>query len=82
MESAITARGQVTIPKAIREHLGVKPGNRIKLFAHPDGSVILLPKLPVSALRGMLKARRRAVTVQEMGEAVAANEDKAHLKPR
>ncbi len=27
MESAITVKGQATIPKAIREHLGLKPGS-------------------------------------------------------
>ena len=56
MESAITVKGQATIPKAIREHLGLKPGDRVKFFVHPDGTVVLLPKLPVSALRGMLRA--------------------------
>ena len=72
MESAITSKGQATIPKAIREHLQLKPGDRVKFFVHPDGSVVLLPKLPASALRGMLKARRRAVTIDEMREAAAA----------
>jgi antitoxin PrlF len=72
MESAITVKGQATIPKAIREHLGLKPGDRVKFFVHPDGSVVLLPKLPVTALRGMLKTRRaRPVTTDEMTEAVA-----------
>jgi antitoxin PrlF len=72
MESAITVKGQATIPKAIREHLRLKPGDRVKFFIHPDGSVVLLPKLPASALRGMLKPRRRGVTVDEMTEAAAA----------
>ena len=71
MESAITSRGQATIPKAIREHLGLKPGDRIKFFVHPDGSVALLPNLPVSALRGIVAGRRRTVTIDEMKEAVA-----------
>lgn len=70
MESAITSKGQATIPKAIREHLRLKPGDRVKFFVHPNGSVVLLPKLPVSALRGMLKARRQSVTIEEMREAV------------
>ena len=70
MESAITSKGQATIPKAIREHLRLKPGDRVKFFVHPNGSVVLLPKLPVSALRGMLKARRRPVTIEEMRKAV------------
>ena len=46
MESAITIKGQATIPKAIREHLRLKPGDRVKFFVHPDGSVVLLPQLP------------------------------------
>jgi antitoxin PrlF len=73
MESAITAKGQATIPKAIREHLRLKPGDRVKFFMHPDGSVVLLPKLPASALRGMVKPRvRRAVTIDDMSNAAAA----------
>ena len=70
MESAITSKGQATIPKAVRDHLGLKPGDRVKFFMHPDGSVVLLPKLPVTALRGMLKTRRR-VTIEQMNEAIA-----------
>jgi AbrB family looped-hinge helix DNA binding protein len=43
MEAAITTKGQATIPKAIREHLRLKPGDRVKFFLHPDGTVVLLP---------------------------------------
>lgn len=72
MESAITVKGQATIPKAIREHLHLKPGDRVKFFLHPDGSVVLLPKLSPSALRGIVKSRRRRpVTINEMTEAAA-----------
>ena len=69
VESTITSKGQATIPKAVREHLGLKPGDRIKFFVHPDGSVVMLPKLPVSVLRGIVKtSRRRRVTIGEMDE--------------
>ena len=72
MESAITVKGQATIPKAIREHLGLKPGDRVKFFVHPDGSVVLLPKLSATALRGIVKSRRgRPVTIEEMTKAAA-----------
>jgi AbrB family looped-hinge helix DNA binding protein len=71
MESAITAKGQATIPKAIRDHLGLRPGDRIKFFMHPDGSVVLLPKLPAAALRGIVKPRR-PVTIEEIRAAAAA----------
>lgn len=72
MESAITVKGQATIPKAIREHLRLKPGDRVKFFLHPDGTVALLPKLPAAALRGMVKSRRkRPVSIEQMERAVA-----------
>lgn len=71
METAITSKGQATIPKAVREHLHLRPGDRVRFFIHPDGGVALLPKLPASALRGMLKSRRGPVSIEEMDEAIA-----------
>ena len=72
MDSVITIKGQVTIPKEVREYLGLKPGDRLKFFFHPDGSVVLLPKVPARALRGMLLSRRRRpVSIDAMTRAVA-----------
>lgn len=60
----------MTIPKAAREHLGAKPGDRLKIFLHPDGTVVLLPKLPVSSLEGMFAGRvKRPVSVENMATA-------------
>jgi antitoxin PrlF len=71
MESAITTKGQATIPKAIREHLRLRSGDRVKFFVHPDGSVVLLPKRPAAVLRGIIKPRHRPVTLDEMHDAAA-----------
>jgi antitoxin PrlF len=72
MESAITVKGQATIPKEIREYLGLKPGDRLKFFLHPDGTVVLLPKVPARSLRGIVRSRRRRrVTIDEMTRAAA-----------
>jgi AbrB family looped-hinge helix DNA binding protein len=70
MESSLTSKGQATIPKAIREHLHLEPGDRVKFFLHPDGTVVLLPKLPITALRGILKPRSTA-SMEEIDEAIA-----------
>lgn len=71
MESAITAKGQATIPKRVRERLNLKPGDRVKFFIHPDGSVVLLPKLPASALRGIVAPPKKPVTIEDMDDAAA-----------
>ena len=69
MESALSVKGQATIPKAIRDHLHLEPGDRIKFFVHPDGSVVILPKIPTSSLKGIVKARRR-VSLDDMETAI------------
>lgn len=82
MESIITAKGQTTIPKAIRDHLRLKPGQRVKYFIHPDGTVVLLPTVPVTALRGIVPARGRPVTLEEMDDAIAAGAIDGALPPK
>jgi AbrB family looped-hinge helix DNA binding protein len=69
MESALSIKGQATIPKAIRDHLHLEPGDRIKFFLHPDGSVAILPKIPTSKLKGIVKAHRRA-SLEDMETAI------------
>ena len=69
MDSALSVKGQTTIPKAIRDHLHLEPGDRIKFFLHPDGSVVILPKIPASRLKGIVGARRHT-SVNDMETAI------------
>lgn len=39
----ITSKGQVTIPKAVREKLGLKPGSNVD-FEEEGGQVVLVPE--------------------------------------
>jgi antitoxin PrlF len=82
IKSALTSKGQATIPKAVREHLGVKPGDKIKFFIRSDGSVFILPVKPASSMRGMLKRPgQRPVTIEEMDEAIAEAATEGNLPP-
>ena len=84
MESALSIKGQATIPKAIREHLHLGPGDRIKFFVHPDGSVVILPKVRTSVLKGIVRAPKRRVSVEEMetGSVAGATERMRRMKRR
>lgn len=71
MESALSTKGQATIPKAVRDHLHLGAGDRVKFFLHPDGSVVILPKIPTSALKGIVSSHRRSpASIEEMNDAV------------
>jgi AbrB family looped-hinge helix DNA binding protein len=58
MATTVTSKGQVTIPKPIRDRLGIGPGSTVDFELEPDGRVVLLKvggKRPLSrfdALRG------------------------------
>jgi antitoxin PrlF len=41
MASTVTSKGQVTIPKPVRDHLGIGPGSQIAFRRAPDGSIII-----------------------------------------
>jgi hypothetical protein len=56
--------------------------NQIKTFVHPNGGIIVLPKLPASALRGIAAGRRPTVTIEEMNEAVAEAVVEAVPRPK
>jgi antitoxin PrlF len=58
--STMTSKGQVTIPKRMREALGLKPGSKVAFEFRAPGEAVIRKegKLPVSRfakLRGSLK---------------------------
>jgi len=57
MPVTVTTKGQVTIPKAVRERLGIKPGNTVDFELAPDGRVILVK-------RGAVRQRSRFETLR------------------
>ena len=75
----MTSKGQVTIPKEVRDRLGVHPGDRIAFEIRPDGTARMLPLCKTAAdVSGILKrAPRRRFTVEEMDQAVASSFRKA-----
>jgi AbrB family looped-hinge helix DNA binding protein len=42
MATSVTSKGQVTIPKPIRDRLGIKPGNTVEFELAPDGRVTMV----------------------------------------
>jgi antitoxin PrlF len=69
--STITSKGQITIPKVIRDRLGVRPGDRLVFRERDDGTVVMeAATLDLRTLRGCLEARRSGVTVEDMKRAV------------
>ena len=71
MDATLTSKGQITIPKEMRDKLNLAPGDKVKFFIQPDGNLVILPKLPITALKGMVRPIGRPVSLEEMDAAIA-----------
>ncbi len=70
LESAVTKKGQTTLPKPVRKTLGLQAGDRVR-YVIADGGVRILSVRPISRLFGVLQYDGPTVAVEEMDEAVA-----------
>lgn len=70
IDSAVTSKGQTTLPKPVREALGVVPGDRVRYVILDNNEVRIVPIRPLSRLFGALKHDGPAVTLKEMDRAV------------
>ena len=69
-EATVTSKGQVTIPKPVRDGLQLETGDRLSFSVRDDGTVEMhLVTGDLRELRAMFKARRR-VTLDSMDSAI------------
>ena len=68
ISTTLTSKGQTTIPKEIRDCLGMKPGDRMTFTLVSDGTVVMrLKSKSILELAGVLhKKGRKAVSIEQM----------------
>lgn len=73
--STLTSKGQITLPKEIRDYLHAKPGMKIDFNIRENGEIVMKAvNRSVRELEGILAPfvkRDRPVTIEEMNEAIA-----------
>ena len=59
-DATLTSKGQITIPKEIRDRLGLQPGDRMTFTLMPDSTVVMRVKTrSVMDLAGVLRKKGR-----------------------
>jgi antitoxin PrlF len=71
--ATVTSKGQITIPKEVRDALHLRAGHRLDFEVRADGNVLVRPRtLDARKLFGIVKSKRRKpVTLEEMDLAIA-----------
>jgi antitoxin PrlF len=72
MIATLTSKGQITLPKAVRNNMDLKSGDRLDFVVTDDGLLEAVPlKQPVTRLKGILRRKGRPVSIEAMNRAVA-----------
>lgn len=71
--STVTSKGQITIPKEVRDQMGLKPGDRVDFVKDRTGRISLKAiNTDFLSMRGILKSKRKApLSVEEMNGVIA-----------
>ena len=72
MQATITSKGQVTLPKPVRDRLRLRPGDKIDFILEEDGCLRVTPVTSsVTQLKGMVPKPETSISLEAMDEAVA-----------
>ena len=68
----LTSKGQTVIPKAIRDHLRLHPGDALDFVVQDNGDVMIRPATDdIRRLKGILHRRGRSpISIKEMNEII------------
>ncbi len=70
--ATLTSKGQLTLPKDVRNALGVGPGDRVDFVQMEDGNFAVLPAThSIKNLKGLIPAPKKAVSLGDMDKAIA-----------
>jgi len=70
MAATLTSKGQVTIPKAVRNRLHLKAGDKVEFVFH-ENSVEMIPVSgSVRDLKGMVARPEQTVSLDEMDQVI------------
>ena len=72
MHATVTSKGQITLPKALREKLKLSAGDRVEFIVDEDEQCarLVVTNIPVTSLKGMLPRPAQPVSLEEMDKAV------------
>ena len=84
MLATVTVKGQVTVPKAIRDHLKIESGTQLDFKLNEDGSISVrsLKRSALSIVGLLRRPGQAAVTVEQMNQAVADAAVERHQRSR
>jgi antitoxin PrlF len=68
--ATLTSKGQVTLPKSVRERLGVETGDRLEFIESEQGFLVVAATRDIRSLKGIVGRPKKPVTLDDMNSAI------------
>jgi len=68
--ATLTSKGQITLPKSVRERLGVEAGDRIEFIESEQGFLVVSTTRDIRSLRGIVGRLTKRVTIEAMNRVI------------
>lgn len=76
--ATMTSKGQLTIPKEVRDELGLKPGDKVGIVVTRDGTARLRRKRPLAEVLGTLPTNGIHATLEDFERGLAETMRRRH----
>ncbi len=71
MQATLTSKGQLTVPKAVRDRLRLHPGDKLEFFIRDDGRLEVVAKgADIRRLKAMIPPPRKNISLEQIDQAI------------
>jgi AbrB family looped-hinge helix DNA binding protein len=68
--ATLTSKGQITLPKSVRDRLGVETGDRLEFIESENGFLVVAATRDIRSLKGIVKPPSKPVSIDAMSDAI------------
>ncbi len=68
--ATITSKGQITLPKSVRERLGIEAGDRVEFVESEQGFLVVPATRDIRSLKGIVGRPKKPVTIDDMNSTI------------
>jgi antitoxin PrlF len=68
--ATLTSKGQITLPKSVRDRLGIGAGDRLEFIESEQGFLVVAATRDIRSLEGIAGRQKKPVTFEDMNSAI------------
>lgn len=68
--ATLSSKGQITLPKSVRDRLGVEAGDRLEFVESEQGFLVVAATRDIRSLKGIVGRPKKPVTLEDMNGAI------------